>query len=121
MFTDIKFDFDKKMPVFENGRPVFVSGAEALKSWAYRALLTQRYVHKIYPRSTGNEMLSLVGKPFSQSVKESEAKRYIEECLLQNPYITSVTDFNLSFEDDHLTASFKINTIYGEEEAVINV
>ena len=121
MFKDIKFDYEKKVPVFENGKPVFVEGVEAIKSWAYRALMTQRYIYKIYSRSVGNEMLRLVGKPFSQAVKESEAKRYIEECLFQNPYITSVSDFSLSFIDDNLTSTFKINTIYGEGEISLNV
>ena len=109
------------MPVFEGGIPVFVSGKEALKSWAYRQILTQRYVHRIYPRTNGNEMLRLIGKPFTKAVKESEAKRYIEECLLQNPYITAVSDFDVSFTSDTLSISFKINSIYGEEDLKINV
>ena len=121
MFKDIKFDFEKNAPVFEGGLFVFTEGKEAVKSWAYRQLMTQRYAHKIYPRSNGNEMFRLVGKPFTKAVKEAEAKRYIEEALLQNPYITSVSDFEISFTDDNLSVFFKINTVYGEEDIKLNV
>ena len=83
MFKDIKFDFEKNAPVFEGGLFVFTEGKEAVKSWAYRQLMTQRYAHKIYPRSNGNEMFRLVGKPFTKAVKEKENREI--ECLANNP------------------------------------
>ena len=107
--------------MFRNGNPVIVYGLEAVKTWAYCALRTMRFRHIIYTHNYGNEIESLIGKPFSTSVKTAEAKRYIEECLTVSPYIRSVTDISVAFSDGKLSIDCSINTVYGREGVKINV
>lgn len=118
LYKDVKFK--NGTPVFKNGEPVFVEGHEAVMSWAYCALSTERFKHNIYTHDYANEINSLIGKPFTNSTKTAEAKRYIEECLLQSPYIKSVDNISVEFDDGLLSVSCEINTIYGKG-AQINV
>lgn len=112
-YKEVKWDFEKGIPVFENGAPVYVTGAEAALSWAYCALKTERFKHEIFTHAYGNEINTLIGKGYQRSVKEAEVKRYITECLTQNPYITGVdVDFTL-VSGDKVVTTVDINTIYG--------
>ena len=45
----------------------------------------------------------------------------ISEVAELNDDITDVSDFNITFEDDRLTVSFKVSTVYGEEDMTVNV
>ena len=56
------------------------------------------------------------GQPYSEAVKSIEAGRYIEDSLLINPYITAVKDIETVFENERLTISFSVQTIYGSIE-----
>lgn len=58
----------------------------------------------------------LIGQPYSEAVKSIEAGRYIEDSLLINPYITAVKDIETVFENERLTISFSVQTIYGSIE-----
>ena len=55
----------------------------------------------------------LIGQPYTEDLKRAEAKRYIEDCLLINPYIKSINNMELAFKNDKLTISFTAETIYG--------
>ena len=121
LYRDIKWDFARDTPMFRSGNPVIAYGLEAVKTWAYCALRTTRFRHIIYTHNYGNEIESLIGKPFSTSVKTAEAKRYIEECLTVSPYIRSVTDISVAFSDGKLSIDCSINTVYGREGVKINV
>lgn len=111
---EIAWDFDRGVPVFSGGRPVEVTGAEAVKVWAWKALSTVRFRHDIYTWDYGNEAEDLIGKAFTAQVKESEAVRYVREALLPNPYITEVRQADVTFSGDRLTISCTVLTIYGE-------
>ena len=63
--------------------------------------------------------MDLIGKAYTPSLTKEEAKRYIKEALLINPYILEVTVIDTSFKDDLLSVDIKITTIYGESEVVI--
>lgn len=115
MFYDVKWDYEKNIPVFRNGEPVIVSGAEAVKSWAARALMTERFRHIIYTRAYGNEISQLIGKSYSDEIRTSEAKRMITECLEQCRYIKEIKVKEVDFDDDKLNITAEINTIYGKE------
>lgn len=119
LYQEIKWDFESNTPVFKNGSPVIVTGKEAVLSWAFKALNTPRYRHEIYTWDYGNETESLIGQTISEELKQSEAARYVRECLLVNPYITEVGDIVVSFTSGILSISGTIETIYGE--VVINV
>lgn len=118
LYKEIQWDFINNVPVFQND-PVFVTGKEAVLVWAWKALHTKRFKHEIYTWDYGNDVESLIGQPFTDDLKQSEASRYIKECLLTNPYITDVTDVEVSFGDGILNIKCAISTVYGE--ARINV
>ena len=90
LYTDVAMDYDRGEPRWESGNPVIVSGLEAVKSWAWRAIATERYRWPIFTWSYGCELLTLVGQPYLAETKRSEAERYVKEALLVSPYIRSV-------------------------------
>nr|PZN08200.1 MAG: XkdS-like protein [Caldicoprobacter oshimai] len=116
LYKEVKWDFEKNVPVFKNGSPVIVTGKEAVLVWAWKALHTPRFRYEIYSWDYGNEAESLIGQPFTDELKQSEAARYVRECLLINPYIIDVSNISVSFGDGTLNISCTIETVYGEAE-----
>ena len=108
------WDFEKGTPVFSGGKPVTVTGAGAVKVWIWKALMTARFRHSVYTWDYGSEVESLIGKPFTPAVKRSEAVRYVREALAVNPYIQAVRQADVAFQNDDLTISCEVETIYGE-------
>ena len=119
LYKEVAWDFEKDTPILENGDFKIVEGNNAIKVWTYKALLTPRYNHSIYSWDYGSELMDLVGKAYTPSLTKEEAKRYIKEALLINPYILEVTVIDTDFKNDLLSADIKITTIYGESEVVI--
>lgn len=113
VYADVAWDTVNDMPVFRNGEPVIVAGQEAVRSWAYRALKTRRYAQTQNSWDYGNDMYLLIGQPWQKETKIAEAKRYVEECLSQNPYITGISDFTADFYEDTVNISFTLETVYG--------
>lgn len=116
MCREVAWDFERGVPIFSAGRPLVVSGAEAVKVWAWKAIKTARCRHDIYTWDFGCEAEELVGQAFTPAVKESEAVRYIKEALAPNPYIKSVRQVDVTFSGTLLTTSCAVSTIYGEVE-----
>jgi hypothetical protein len=114
LYKEVKWDYENNIPVFLNGSPVIVSGKEAVLVWAWKALHTPRYRYEIYTWDYGCEIESLIGQPYTDELKRSEAARYIKECLMINPYIIDVTDIKVNFFDDKLSIECSIETVYGE-------
>ena len=119
MCREVAWDFTSGTPIFSGGRPLIVSGAEAVKVWIWKAIKTVRRRHDIYTWDFGCEAEELVGQAFTPAVKESEAVRYIKEALAPNPYITDVQQVDVTFSGTELTIRCAASTIYGEVE--INV
>ena len=119
LYREVAWDFKRDIPILENGDFKIVEGNEAIKVWVYKALLTPRYNYSIYSWDYGSELMDLIGKAYTPSLTKEEAKRYIKEALLINPYILEVTVIDTSFRDDLLSADIKIVTIYGESEVTI--
>ena len=119
LYREVAWDFKKNEPIIENGEFKIVEGNEAIKVWVYKSLLTANKEFSIYSWDYGTELYNLIGKPYTRSLVESEAKRYIEEALLINPYILEVNVIDSNFEDWSLTCNIKITTIYGESEVSI--
>ena len=119
LYKEVAWDFEKDAPILENGDFKIVEGNNAIKVWTYKALLTPRYNHSIYSWDYGSELMDLVGKAYTPSLTKEEAKRYIKEALLINPYILEVTVIDTSFSNGILSADIKIVTIYGESEVTI--
>ncbi len=108
------WDFEDREFVREDGKIVIVEGGEAIKVWIYKALLTARYRWPIYSWNYGSELETLIGTSYSRAATQSEAKRYVEECLLINPYIKGIKDLQTSFQAEKLIISFTAITDYGE-------
>ena len=66
-----------------------------------------------YSTNYGNEIHTLVGRYLEKQILYSELRRMIEEALLCNPYITSLTDFDITQEGSKVTCNFSVNTLYG--------
>ena len=64
LYTDVRMDYDAGVPVWSGGEPVLVSGLEAVKGWAWRAVDTARYRFSHFSWSYGCE---LEGCPTSAS------------------------------------------------------
>ena len=112
--VDTAWDFESSALLYKNGSPALVTGSDAVLVWAWNALHTPRFVHEIFTWSYGNEIESLIGKPFTDELKQSEAARYVRECLIINPYITDVNEIEVTFSDDKLKINCSVMSIYGE-------
>lgn len=108
------WDFETGDFLLADGKFIVLQGLEAIEVWIYKALVTERYRYLIYSWNFGSELDTLVGSTYSRAVTQSEAERFIKECLLVNPYITEVKNIKIHFSDDTLAASFTAVTQYGE-------
>lgn len=117
LYKEVKWDFENNKPFLLNGEFVFVTGNEAIKTWIYKALQVKRYENVIYSFDYGQELESIIGKGYSETLINSEATRLIKECLLINPYIKSIDNINITFENEGaLYVDCDITTLYGNAD-----
>ena len=91
-----------------------ITGADAVLVWAWNCIHTERFAHDVFTSDYGQDLAGLIGKPYGDEVRQSEAVRKLREALLINPYITSVDQVSATFEGSWLHVSFSLHTIYGE-------
>ncbi len=108
------WDFAAGTPIFSGGKPLTVTGLEAVRVWIWKALMTTRFRHEVYTWDYGSEVETLIGQAFTPAVKQSEAVRYVREALEINPYIKAVRQTEVTFRNDDLTISCEVETIYGK-------
>lgn len=113
IYRETAWDYVTDRPVYKNGSPIIIEGKEAVEVWVWNALQTVRRRHEIYTWDYGNDLESLIGQPYTEELKRSEAIRYVRECLMVNPYITDVNDIAVAFADGILFISCSVSTIYG--------
>lgn len=92
---------------------------DAVLQAVYIMLNVERYAYPIYSRNYGVELSELIGKPKDYAM--SEIKRLIVEALSQDDRITGVTEWGFTAGRNTVTASFTINTIYGDVSATKEV
>lgn len=121
IYKDIAWDVNNNKPILMNGDFVVVEGLDAVKSWAFRALQTQRAKCESFTWDYGVDLESFVGKVLDTKEK-IDLITEITDCLMQNKYITNVTDFNFKTDKRKVFISFKIITEYGtfEKEVEMN-
>lgn len=90
-----------------------VEGLEAIKVWIWLALQTPRYRYYAYSWDYGSETEDLIGRGYTEEYAAAEARRMIEDCLLINENIQSITEFAATLEMDRLTVRFTAITLYG--------
>lgn len=108
---------------FESGKLTGrkISGKEDVKQWIHIALSIDRYHYTQYSWEYGSELRELIGKHYDEAYIMTEAKRMVEEAVMQNEKITGIRDFKCSMKCSTLTMSFTAETIYGEIEVSENV
>lgn len=114
LYREVKWDETRNAPLWRGGNPVWVTGAEAVKSWVMMALHTVRMGTDLFSGDYGCELEGLVGAGFSDEVRQSEAVRRVRECLAINPYITEVQQVSCTFAGSRVTLQCTVQTIYGE-------
>lgn len=114
LYQDVEMDYKKGTPKWQGGQPNLCTGAQAVKSWAWRALRTARYQYSVFSWSYACELEQLIGQPYTADTKVAEAERYVKEALLVCPYIRQVQVRNVHFEGDTLHMDVSIDTVYGE-------
>lgn len=119
LYVEIAWDFNKNIPIVENGEFKLVEGNEAIKVWVRKAILTNRYAHLIYSFDYGSELTELIGDKYTKGLTKMEAKRFIEECLQINPYIRSIEITDIGFINENLKVKIQLETVYGEAEVII--
>ncbi|KAJ51092.1 hypothetical protein BD780_000214 [Clostridium tetanomorphum] len=114
LFKEYAWDFEENKFIYENGKMKVLEGKEALKVWIYKALNTPRFRYLAYSWDYGHEFENLIGQTFSKKVLQSEGKRYLEECLIVNPYIIAVNNILVEVDGVKVTINCVVDTIYGE-------
>ena len=105
-----------------DGRMQLLSGEEALRVWAQKALRTPLARFAAYETDYGSELDDLIGKPYSEAYIRAEAQRMVTEALLASPYIVSVGAVAVSMAGDgKLQASGTYTSIYGTSTVEVTV
>lgn len=113
LYRDVQMDYERGCPIWSGGAPVFVTGLEAVRGWAWRAVDTARYRFSVFDWSFGCELEELVGQPYQENTKRSEAERYVREALLVSPYIREVQVTGVELAGSTLHIAADMDTVYG--------
>ena len=114
---DIAIDFDTGEPIIKNGDFVVVEKNEAIKVWCYYALKIAKGRFLAFTNNYGSELEEkIIGKQYNSDTY-SKVKRIVEDCLLVNPYIKSIDNVAVSF-NDKINIEIELTTVY-EKGAVI--
>lgn len=96
-------------------------GLEAVRQAAEIILNVERFRWQIYQAFSGIQLENLIGQ--NAGYVGAEMQRRIRDALMVDDRITGISDFTYSMRLNVLTASFTINTVYGdtttEMEAVL--
>ncbi len=118
LFKEYAWDFDNNCFLYDaNGNHILQEGNEAIKTWIYKALATERYRYLAYSWQYGIEVKPFIGLVMGVSERISELKRIITECLMVNPYIKSIDNISFSQTGTKAYVQVDLTTIYGEVSA----
>lgn len=115
LFKELAWNFEKDNFIYlDNGMHKILEGNEAIKTWIYKALRTERYSYLVYSWQYGIELEPFIGKVMSVQERYSELKRVIVECLMVNPYILSINKIDFSKDSVKVVCNIDLTTVYGE-------
>lgn len=116
IFKEIAIDFETGEPLIKDGEIIVLEEKEALKVWIWKTLKTERNKYKIYSENYGNDLKENIGLVYDETTRRAIIQNEIIECLMVNPYITSVNDFTVELDEErrHPVFNFTVSTIYGE-------
>ena len=108
---EIAIDFSTGEPIIKNGDFVVVYGDSAIKVWCYYALKTAKGRFLAFTNNYGSELEEkIIGKQYNSDTQK-QVKKIVEDCLLINPYIKSIDNVQVEF-DDRLTIEIELTTVY---------
>lgn len=113
VFKELAYDFEYNCLKRRGGKPYLVEKDEALQIWIYKALQSKRFIWPAYTHAYGTELENIIGYSNSKEIIDSEARRYITETLMVNPYIQELSDWSFTHEGARLTVEFEVTTVYG--------
>lgn len=113
VFKELAYDYENNCLLRRGGKPYLIEKDEALKVWIYKALKAKRFAWQAYSHTYGTEVENVIGLSNSPEIIDSEAKRYITETLMVNPYIQELSDFSFAHESSVVTAIYTVTTVYG--------
>ncbi|MGL5655351.1 MAG: DUF2634 domain-containing protein [Fusobacteriaceae bacterium] len=127
---NIVYPLYKEMAINEEGQIlddrkeiIIVEGIEAIKVWVFKNFKTWRNKYKLYSSSFGTDLYENIGFVYDKTTKQQLMYSEIIDSCKVLPYITNVSNFSsdVDYENGNVAISFKITTIYGEYEEVLNV
>ncbi|MBL4974799.1 DUF2634 domain-containing protein [Bacillus halotolerans] len=104
---------------FENGRITNekITGLEAIRQFVYLSLHTERYAYSVFSHDIGNELQDILAdNETTDAYKKMEIPRIIEEALIYDDRISSVSDFEIEKQGDSFHVSFTVETDEGKLE-----
>lgn len=104
-FENDNFLFD------ENGKFIILDGLEALKVRNYLSLKIYKDRWFIYNGKVGGRIKELIGKGYSFACLH--AQEFIEEAIVDNIYVNSIEDLEITMKDNKVIINFNVNSIYG--------
>ena len=108
---EIAIDFNTGNPIIKNRDYVIVEKNEAVAVWCYYALKIAKGRFLAFTNNYGSELEEkIIGKQYNSDT-HSKVKRIVEDCLLVNPYIKSIDNVKVEF-DDKLTIEIELTTVY---------
>lgn len=113
VFKELAYDFDTGQLKTIGGKWYYVEKNEAIKVWIWKVIFTSRFSYLAYSTDYGNEIYTLIGRYLDKQLLYSELRRMLEEALLCNPYIISLTDFQVEQKGAKVECLFSVNTKYG--------
>lgn len=113
LLKDYAIDLDTGEIILNDlGQSTIVSGLDAVIAQAYRKTHTDKGVYVIYSNTYGNEFKKLIGK--GKSYGDIYAYQMLVDCLVDNKYVTGISNFSTELEQGNYSISFTINSIYGD-------
>ncbi|MBE5039808.1 DUF2634 domain-containing protein [Ructibacterium gallinarum] len=106
------FDFNKGDFVVRDGKLVECDGMDALKVWIEKILKTEKGRYRIYDGTGYGCQLEdlIIGNTYTLEFTEAELKREVEEAILKNPLVISVSNFTLTKTANALTIQIEVKT-----------
>ena len=106
------FDFNKGDFVVRDGKLVECDGMDALKVWIEKILKTEKGRYRIYDGTGYGCQLEdlIIGNTYTLEFTEAELKREVEEAILKNPLVISVSNFTLTKTANVLTIQIEVKT-----------
>ncbi|MFD2671807.1 DUF2634 domain-containing protein [Marinicrinis sediminis] len=114
------FDYKARKNVLKDGKPVEANYEQAISQWITKILITEQGKYEVYKDlEFGLSINQFIGrKDIPVSVMTSEIKRQMEEQLTRHPEVESISNFNLSRQDNKAIICFNVQTKQGLIEGI---